>query len=163
MGRCLVARPVKQRSPRRSRFRRKAEPWTRRELARLGKSADSKLARRNRRTIQETVAEREARRIALPLRLVDGRRKKFGIEIGRRLNRSVMSVGHKRKQLRIYFVPPARPWTKAEDAVLGKASDREIAKNSAAPIPASPCGGGDSAYRRATRRIGTGPGRKNAC
>src|SRR6266404_4524935 len=61
-----ITRPVKKRPPRRSRFRRKAEPWTRRELARLGKTADSKLARRNRRTIQETVAEREARRIALP-------------------------------------------------------------------------------------------------
>lgn len=48
------------------RYRRKGEPWKLEELKRLGKAADSYLARRARRTIKEIVAERESRRIALP-------------------------------------------------------------------------------------------------
>ena len=103
-----IARPVKKRPPRRSRFRRKAEPWTRRELARLGKSADSKLARRNRRTIQETVAEREARRIALPTAPRRWTAKEIRMlghfsdrEVARRLRRSQHSVRYQRKVLKL--------------------------------------------------------------
>ena len=45
---------------------RRGAPWTVRELRLLGKVPDSALARRTGRTIKETVAMREGRRIALP-------------------------------------------------------------------------------------------------
>src|SRR6266571_6876081 len=44
---------------------RRGAPWTFAELKRLGKTADSVLARRRRRTIKEVVAMREHLRIAL--------------------------------------------------------------------------------------------------
>src|SRR5438128_3268461 len=62
-----AVRKIKSRQPKpRSSYRRKGDPWTQAELKRLGKTVDSALARRRRRTIKETVAEREARRLALP-------------------------------------------------------------------------------------------------
>src|ERR1700734_1269684 len=47
-------------------FARRGAAGTVRELQQLSKIPDSKLARRNQRTIKEVVAMRESRRIALP-------------------------------------------------------------------------------------------------
>src|SRR5437868_6631073 len=115
---------------------RRGAPWTAKELKSLGKTPDSALARRYRRTISEVVAERERRRI----RLCTGPRRwtprevrllgtMFDYELARRLERHRLDVFRQRRTLGIRAYRPwkGRKWTRPEDKLLGTAADREIA------------------------------------
>ena len=145
-----AVRKIKSRQPKpRSSYRRKGDPWTQAELKRLGKTVDSALARRRRRTIKETVAEREARRLALPTgprRWTAREIRMLGAspirswdadsdvilpdrEIARRTGWSWQGVANRRLRLGIhYYAASTQPWTSAEDELLGTASDKVLAK-----------------------------------
>ena len=111
-------------------------PWTKAELSRLGTAPDSVLARRLGRTIQEVVAERQARRIKLetgPRRWTAREIKLLGryfdAELARRLRRP---VHHVRRQRIALHIPAFRPlklktWTRAEEKLLGTDEDKAIA------------------------------------
>src|SRR6266513_1934156 len=134
----MAVKRMKRPPPRlRSRYRRKAEPWTRGELKRLGKTAYSNLARRRKRTIKETVAEREARRIALPTgprRWTAREIRMLGRfsdpEVGRRLRRTSGNVRSQRRKLKIRAFKPHKfkRWKPSELRLLGTAPDQEIAR-----------------------------------
>src|SRR6266496_6083633 len=97
-----AVRKMKRRQPiARARYGRKGEPWTVSEIKRLGKTVDSALARRRRRTIKETVAERQGRRLALPTgprpwtaREIRMLGRFSDCELGRRLRRNPYAVRH---------------------------------------------------------------------
>src|SRR5437867_3679332 len=119
------------------RYVRKGEPWKIGELKRLGKTADSRLARRAKRTITETVAEREARRIALPTgprRWTAREIRLLGTlsdaELGRRLRRPRENVRSQRRTLSIPAFKPRKikRWKPFEIRWLGTAPDQEIAR-----------------------------------
>ena len=92
---------------------RRHAPWTAAELKHLGKTPDSVLARRFSRTIEEVVAERERRRLALPtparrwtareIKLLGSRP---DMEVARRLRRDRNDVRRQRIELHL---PPYRP------------------------------------------------------
>src|SRR5439155_18216953 len=119
------------------RYPHTGEAWKKGELRQLGKTADSRLAGRRKRTIQETVAEREARRIALPTgprRWTAREIKLIGTmsdaELGRRLRRLRESVRSMRRALHIRAFKPLKikRWTLPEIRLLGVLPDREIAR-----------------------------------
>src|SRR6266850_1369511 len=119
------------------RYSRKGEPWKMEELKRLGKTADSRLARQAKRTIQETVAEREARRIALPTaprRWTAREMKMLGTmsdaELARRLRRSSGNVRYQRRiwNVRAFKTLKIKRWKPFEIRLLGTAPDQEIAR-----------------------------------
>src|SRR5258708_40001244 len=102
--------------------RRGGAPCTAAELKHLGKTPDSVLARRLRRTIAEVVAERERRRIRLrtPPRRWTAREIKllgamFDMEVARRLRRTRDDVRRQRRSLRIPALRPhkGKRWTQA--------------------------------------------------
>src|SRR5438132_10592464 len=110
------------------RHSRKDVPWTLRELTQLGKTPDSILARRRKRTIKETVAEREARRIALPTgprRWTAREIRMLGRfsdpEVGRRLRRTSGNVRSQRRKLKIPAFKPHKfkLWKPSELRLLG--------------------------------------------
>ena len=93
---------------RRSRLKKRhSSGWTLAELKHLGKVHDSVLARRTGRTIKEVVAERESRRIRLPIarRWTMREIRLLGTmndhELARRLRRSVNAVHGRRAALNI--------------------------------------------------------------
>src|SRR5436309_643716 len=107
---------------------RRGEPWTVAELEQLGKLPDSVLARRYRRTIEEVVAERERRRIAMQTgpRLWTAREIRLlgrlnDREVSRRLRRSYEDVRRQRLSLKIPALRPLRhkKWTRREEKLLG--------------------------------------------
>src|SRR5664280_746402 len=88
-------------------------PWTLAELKQLGRTPDSVLARRTRRTIQEVVTMRESRGIGLvtgPRRWTAREIRLLGTmsdyELGRRLRRPAWAVYSQRVALKI---PALRP------------------------------------------------------
>src|SRR5712672_2207705 len=97
-----------RRQQKRSRYVRRGAPWSQAELKRLGKTPDSVLARRAKRTIKEIVAERTARRIALPTaarpwtaREINLLGRLNDVELSRRLRRSPEAVRRQRLSLHI--------------------------------------------------------------
>ncbi len=100
------------------------------ELKQLGKIPDSVLAQRFGRTITETVAEREKRRINLPIaarQWTANEIKMLGkfndCEVARRLCRTPDQV---RKQRIRFGIPSIKPqqikkWTRAEEKLVGTA------------------------------------------
>ncbi len=145
-------------------IRRKA-PWTTAELKQLGRTPDSVLARRFRRTIREVLAKREARRIGLPIRRRTWTPAEIRLlgtmpdqELAERLRRSYHLVWYQRKMLGIppfqssptrrqngrkrklktasaYFGKKTRPWTAAEEKLLGTMADADLAWKLKRPSP----------------------------
>src|SRR3989442_10543549 len=114
-----------------------ATDWTAAEVKLIGKVPDSVLARRTGRFIQDVVAERERRRIAMetgPRRWTAGEIRLLGTmndyELARRLRRPKQ---HVRKQRVALNIPPfkahpkGRRWTTPELELLGQAPDAELA------------------------------------
>jgi len=117
---------------------RRGMPWTIAEARQLGKTPDSILARRYKRTIREIVEQREARGIALPTgprRWTAREIKLLGTmndaELGRRLRRPKHHVANRRRSLKIPpFIrrKPANLWKPFEIKLLGTMRDEELAR-----------------------------------
>ena len=116
---------------------RRGKPWTAAEIAKFGRVPDSVLARRLHRSIKEVVAERERRRIALPMRHRRWTAREVRLlgtmndyELARRLRRPNHQVHCQRRALNI---PPFKPrsnwryWKPAEMLLLGTMPDEELA------------------------------------
>src|SRR4030095_15687814 len=116
----------------------KSKPWTRADLALLGRIPDSVLARRTRRTIKAIVAERERLRIHMPTgprRWTSREIRMIGqytdAELARRLCRPYDEVRNQRLELHIRAFRPKprwRYWTWAEQRMLGRFPDSEVAR-----------------------------------
>src|SRR6266566_6038429 len=126
--------------PSKSRMKsRRGAPWTFADLKRLGKTADSVLARLRRRTIKEVVAMREHLRIALEtgprrwtMREIGLLGKKNDYELSRRFRRPKYEVHAQRRALGI---PPFKPrpewryWEAWEKELLGTMRDEDLAQD----------------------------------
>src|SRR4051794_27009062 len=106
--------PVARKSKRQS---RRGASWTFAELKRLGKTPDSVLALRWRRTIKEIVAMREHLRIALEtgprpwtMREIELLGRKNDYELARRLRRPKHQIYGQRRALRIPPFIPRPKW-----------------------------------------------------
>ena len=103
---------------------REGARWTTQELKQLGKVPDSVLAQRYGRTIKETVAEREQRRINLPTGPRQWTANEIEMlgqfndcEVARRLRRTPDQVRRQRVRFGIPALKPQRikKWTRDEE------------------------------------------------